>query len=172
MESKEEKIKLLNSIISHNMTDVLQRLTNYVTKGTDIKRLTEDLLLILKDIVIFNSSANKDYLEALNEEEATELSRNIPSDLAIQMIDILMNTIKDYKNVTSINPIFEITLIKLTSLISEPGIPKFIMVDTCVHDGWLVLNGYDDNLRYYLYFLIVKIRKELIKCFYITYFNT
>ncbi len=126
LESKEEKIKLLNSIISHNMTDVLQRLTNYVTKGTDIKRLTEDLLLILKDIVIFNSSANKDYLEALNEEEATELSRNIPSDLAIQMIDILMNTIKDYKNVTSINPIFEITLIKLTSLISEPGIPKFI----------------------------------------------
>ena len=98
------------------MSDVLSRLNNYVSKGTDIKRLTEDLLLILKDIVIFNSSANKDYLEALNEEEATELSRNIPSDLAIQMIDILMNTVKDYKNVTSINPIFEITLIKLTSL--------------------------------------------------------
>lgn len=116
LESKEEKIKLIHSIINHDMSDVLSRLHNYVSKGTDIKRLTEDLLLILKDIVIFNSSANKDYLEALNEEEATELSRNIPSDLAIQMIDILMNTVKDYKNVTSINPIFEITLIKLTSL--------------------------------------------------------
>ena len=116
LESKEEKIKLIHSIINHDMSDVLSRLNNYVSKGTDIKRLTEDLLLILKDIVIFNSSANKDYLEALNEEEATELSRNIPSDLAIQMIDILMNTVKDYKNVTSINPIFEITLIKLTSL--------------------------------------------------------
>ena len=32
------------------------------------------------------------------------------------MIDVLMNTVKDYKNVTSINPIFEITLIKLTSM--------------------------------------------------------
>ena len=116
LESKEEKIKLIHSIINHDMSDVLSRLNNYVSKGTDIKRLTEDLLLILKDIVIFNSSANKDYLEVLNEEEATELSRNIPSDLAIQMIDILMNTVKDYKNVTSINPIFEITLIKLTSL--------------------------------------------------------
>ena len=116
LESKEEKIKLIHSIINHDMSDVLSRLNNYVSKGTDIKRLTEDLLLILKDIVIFNSSANKDYLEALNEEEATELSRNIPSDLAIQMIDILMNTVKDYKNVTSINPIFEITLIKLASL--------------------------------------------------------
>ncbi len=116
LESKEEKIKLIHSIINHDMSDVLSRLNNYVSKGTDIKRLTEDLLLILKDIVIFNSSANKDYLETLNEEEATELSRNVPSDLAIQMIDILMSTVKDYKNVTSINPIFEITLIKLTSL--------------------------------------------------------
>lgn len=116
LESKEEKIKLIHSIINHDMSDVLSRLNNYVSKGTDIKRLTEDLLLILKDIVIFNSSANKNYLESLNEEEATELSRNVPSDLAIQMIDILMSTVKDYKNVTSINPIFEITLIKLTSL--------------------------------------------------------
>ena len=32
------------------------------------------------------------------------------------MIDILLGAIKDYKNVTSINPLFEITLIKLTSL--------------------------------------------------------
>ena len=136
LESKEEKIKLIHSIINHDMSDVLSRLNNYVSKGTDIKRLTEDLLLILKDIVIFNSSANKDYLEALNEEEATELSRNIPSDLAIQMIDILMNTVKDYKNVTSINPIFEITLIKLTSLdtVVKPVMttPKVIKVEPVV----------------------------------------
>ena len=136
LESKEEKIKLIHSIINHDMSDVLSRLNNYVSKGTDIKRLTEDLLLILKDIVIFNSSANKDYLEALNEEEATELSRNIPSDLAIQMIDILMNTVKDYKNVTSINPIFEITLIKLTSLdtVVKPVIttPKVTKVEPVI----------------------------------------
>ncbi|WP_458404737.1 restriction endonuclease subunit S [Methanobrevibacter sp.] len=54
---------------------------------------------------------------------------------------------------------------------ATPGIPKFIMVDTCVHDGWLILNGYDDNLRYYLYFLIVKIRRELINLAYGSVFN-
>ena len=116
LESKEEKIKLINSIVNHDMNDVLQRLNNYVLKGTDIKRLTEDLLLILKDVVIFNSASNGQYLETLTENEAVELSRNISTDLAIKMIDILMNTIKDYKSVTSINPIFEITLIRLTSL--------------------------------------------------------
>ena len=54
---------------------------------------------------------------------------------------------------------------------ATPGIPKFIMVDTCVHDGWLVLNKYGDNLRYYLYFLIVKIRRELINLAYGSVFN-
>ena len=116
LESKEEKIKLINSMINHDMSDVLSRLNNYVNKGTDIKRLTEDLLIILKDVVIFNSSYNAEYLEVLKEDEAIELNKSIQNPLCLQMIDILMNAIKDYKNVTSINPIFEITLIKLTSL--------------------------------------------------------
>ena len=119
LESKEEKIKLINSIVNHDMNDVLSRLNNYITKGTDIKRLTEDLLLILKDVVIYNSSFNEQYLEMLSKEEAEEFARKISNELAIKMIDILMNTVKDYKNVTAINPIFEITLIKLTSLESK-----------------------------------------------------
>ena len=116
LESKEEKIKLLKSIVNHDMSDVLSRLNNYVTKGTDIKRLTEDLLSILKDIVIYNSSNIGNYLESLKEEDASELSRHISNEQALKMIDILLGAIKDYKNVTSINPLFEITLIKLTSL--------------------------------------------------------
>ncbi len=124
LESKEEKIKLINSIAKHDMSDVLSRLNNYVNKGTDIKRLTEDLLIIYKDLVIYNSSYNEQYLEALKEDEAKELGKLISNDDALKMIDILMNTVKDYKNVTSINPIFEITLIKMTSL--EEGHKKVI----------------------------------------------
>jgi len=125
LESKEEKIKLLKSIVNHDMSDVLSRLNKYVTKGTDIKRLTEDLLSILKDIVIYNSSNIGNYLESLKEEEALDLSKYISNDVALKMIDILLEAIKDYKNVTSINPLFEITLIKLTSL-SDSATKKVI----------------------------------------------
>ena len=127
LESKEEKIKLLKSIASHDMGDVLSRLNNYVTKGTDIKRLTEDLLSILKDIVIYNSSNIGNYLETLKEEEASDLSKYLSNDAALKMIDILLGAIKDYKNVTSINPLFEITLIKLTSL--DDGQSKKVVVE-------------------------------------------
>ena len=119
LESKEEKINLLNSIIAHNMSDVLDRLNKYITKGTDIKRLTEDLLVILKDVLIYNSSSNESYLETLNKEEAKALTYKISTDRVVKMIDILMNTVKDYKNVTAINPLFEITLIKLCSMDDE-----------------------------------------------------
>ncbi|MBQ6920880.1 MAG: DNA polymerase III subunit gamma/tau [Bacilli bacterium] len=128
LESKEEKIKLLKSIVSHDMSDVLSRLNNYVTKGTDIKRLTEDLLSILKDIVIYNSSNIGNYLESLKEEEASDLAKYISNEQALKMIDILLGAIKDYKNVTSINPLFEITLIKLTSL--DDSAPKKVVVET------------------------------------------
>ena len=124
LESKEEKIKLIHSIVNHDMGDVLSRLNNYVTKGTDIKRLTEDLLVILKDVVIYNSSNISNYLEMLKEEDAEELSQYLSNEQALKMIEVLMNTIKDYKNVTSINPLFEITLIKLTSLEDDRPIIK------------------------------------------------
>lgn len=116
LESKEEKIKLIHSIVNHDMRDVLSRLNNYISKGTDIKRLTEDLLVILKDVVIFNSSSVSSYLESLKEEEALEISHYLSNQQALEMISVLMDTLKDYKNVTSINPLFEITLIKLTSM--------------------------------------------------------
>ena len=124
LESKEEKIKLIHSIVNHDMSDVLSRLNNYVTKGTDIKRLTEDLLVILKDVVIYNSSNIPNYLESLKEEDALELSAYLSNEQALKMIEVLMNAIKDYKNVTSINPLFEITLIKLTSLEDSAPVVK------------------------------------------------
>ena len=124
LESTEEKIALLRSIVGHDTKDVLDRLQKYISSGTDIKRLTEDLLTILKDVLIYNSSYNATYLEILKENEAQDVTSFIDNDTAIRMIDVLMDTIKDFKNVTSITSLFEITLLKLTSFESVPNKPK------------------------------------------------
>ena len=124
LESTEEKIALLNSIIHHDTKDVLDRLHKYISSGTDIKRLTEDLLSILKDVLIYNSSFNGAYLEILKENEAQEVTKFIDNENAIRMIDVLMDAIKDFKNVTSITSLFEITLLKLTSSEAAPSKPQ------------------------------------------------
>lgn len=115
LESKQEKMALLNSIAHGDVCDVLNRLNKYISKGSDIKKLTNDLLLILKDLLVFSYTRRSDYLQAISGEEVKELLPLISTTKATEMIDVLMNAIKEYKNVSDINPLFEVTLLKLTN---------------------------------------------------------
>jgi DNA polymerase-3 subunit gamma/tau len=119
LESLEEKINLLNSIKANDVKDILNRLSTYVSRGTDIKRLTNDLLIMLKDILIYSNTRKEEFLEQLHEEDAINLMRAIPRKTILEMVDILLAALKDYKFVTSINPLFEITLLKLANLFSN-----------------------------------------------------
>ena len=121
LESTEEKIALINSIANGDVVDVLNRLNDYVSRGTDIKRLTNDLLMILKDLLIYQTSYKLDYFVVLKEEEVKQLAQKIEQKATIAMINILMNTLKDYKNVTSIVPLFEVTLLKMVAENKKDG---------------------------------------------------
>ena len=123
LESKEEKLALLSSIISKDVSDVLGRINRYISSGADIKRLTDDLLLILKDILIYQSSRNISCLEVLNEEEAKSFFKHLSIEETMKMIDIIMGAQKDYKNVSSIIPLFEVTILKLITA-KKDGSPK------------------------------------------------
>ena len=124
LESKEEKMALLNSIIDKDVSDVLARINRYVSLGTDIKRLTDDLLLILKDILIYQSSRNISCLEIINEQEAQNFFNRLDIDETLKMIDIIMSAQKDYKNVSSIIPLFEVTILKLITAKKESEIKE------------------------------------------------
>lgn len=129
LESTEEKMNLLKSISQGDASDVLKRLKKYIEKSTDIKRLTNDLLLILKDVLIYNTSDSFDFSEVLKPEEVQELSSMINKKTVNQMIDTLMDTLKDYKNVNDINPLFEVTLLKLASVNEEKVEEKVVYVE-------------------------------------------
>ncbi len=116
LESKDEKMGLLASISNGDVNDVLERLNSYISRGTDIKRLTNDLLTILKDLLIYQNSRNAKFLEILKEDDVVELSKQMKRSKIMEMIEVLMNTLKEYKNVTAINPLFEVTLLKQASI--------------------------------------------------------
>ena len=115
LESKEEKIALLNAIIDKNVADVLERINRYVSLGTDINRLTDDLLIILKDILIYQSSRMSNCLEILNEQEAKAFLKILTIDETMAMIDVIMDAQKNYKLVPSIVPLFQVTILKLVA---------------------------------------------------------
>ena len=115
IESKQEKLNLLDDVANNDTASVLKRIKNYIAKGTDIKRLTSDILDILKDALIYNKTKNEALLEVLNEDEAHNLNNNFSYDSLIFNIDTILEAIKNYKLVNNINPIFEIAFLKLKS---------------------------------------------------------
>ena len=115
LESKEEKINLIKDIAQGHVSEVLDKMNNYIQKGTDIKRLTNDLLVILKDVLIYSLTLRRDLFQFADEASVKDLINYLKSDRIIEMIDILLNAIKEYKNVSDINPLFEVTLLKLTA---------------------------------------------------------
>ncbi|MCR5506087.1 MAG: DNA polymerase III subunit gamma/tau [Bacilli bacterium] len=120
LESKDEKLALLASIAEGDTKDVLIRLKKYIEKGTDIKRLTNDLLLILKDILIYRTSDTLEFSEVLKPEDMDYLPKELDRKTVADMIDTLMQTLKDFKNVNDINPLFEVTLLKLCAMHERP----------------------------------------------------
>ena len=113
IESTSEKLSLLESIINSDAQDVLKRLNNYILKGTDIKRLTDDLLGILKDILIYQTSANTEYLNYLNESQARDLSSLLSEEETMKMIEALINAQKDFKSVPSISSLFQVVVLNM-----------------------------------------------------------
>ncbi len=110
-----EKIELLDSVFSQNAKSILLQLDNIERKSHDIKRLTSDLIDILKESVIFSYTKDESILQIITSEEAAFiLSKKGPDDLLL-MIDILIDTFEKYRNATNIHAYFEVCLLKMMS---------------------------------------------------------
>jgi len=57
-------------------------------------------------------------------------------------------------------------LLKKGSLIlsnsATPGLPRFLELDACIHDGWLYFSDIKSLTQEYLYFFFLNIRKDLV----------
>ena len=79
---------------------------------------------MLKDVMIYSTSSSSRYLQVLTEAQAEDLSNKIDSQKVMEMITVLLDTLKDYKSVTAINPLFEVSLLKLAGIASQAPQPK------------------------------------------------
>jgi DNA polymerase-3 subunit gamma/tau len=117
--SKQDKIQLLISLSKKDIKVVLADMDKFVESGIDIKRLTTNLLEILRDLLVFEHGGEDYQLVSIREEDASELSKYINTNLCMQMIDVLLKAQSDYKNVTNIRSLFEIVLLKLCDINGE-----------------------------------------------------
>ncbi|MFA5282991.1 MAG: DNA polymerase III subunit gamma/tau [Bacilli bacterium] len=114
--SKNEKISLIRSLANSDIKVVLTKLDQFIKSGIDIKRLTSELLEILRDLLVFESGGDSYQMPTLKEDEAEQLAQCIDKRECNQMIDVLLKAQSDYKMVSNINSLFEIILLKLCTL--------------------------------------------------------
>lgn len=111
--SMSKKLDLIKVILSSKMAMALNILEEMDNKGIDIKRLTYDLIDILKDVVIYKNTNNLDILMVLTESDLKEIIPFITSDEALNFIDILMEAIEKYAKAINPHIYFELAILKL-----------------------------------------------------------
>ena len=123
--SNAEKIALLKLISKGDIPGILSKLDAFVAAGVDIKRLTLSLLAIMKDVLVFSRTGRPDLMDALKESEAADLSQSLSPAFCNEMIDGLLQAQIDFKSVSDIRSLFELTLLRLagTTFAEGPFVP-------------------------------------------------
>ena len=129
--SSKEKIALIQDINAGDVSATLEKVKNFSEGGVDIARLTQDILEILKDVLIYKKTKETTELSVLNENEAQLLSDEIPLRKLHEMIGTFLKLQLDFKTASNVKTLFEVALLKLLTYddASEPVSVKKVVVE-------------------------------------------
>ena len=111
--SNKEKISLLESINAGDISSTLDKVKNFSEGGVDIARLTQDILEILKDVLIYKKTKQTKELTSLREDEAQSLAELIDTRKLHEMIGVFLKLQLDFKTASNVKTLFEVALLKL-----------------------------------------------------------
>ena len=118
--SEEEKVSFIKDINNGNISSALGKIKAFSEGGVDLKRLTEDLLEILKDVLILKKTRDEKELTVVSEKNADELANLIPTRKLNEMIVSLLKVQSDYKTASNIKTMFEVTILRLCTIEEQP----------------------------------------------------
>ena len=117
--SLEKKIDFLKILLSKDMQKALSLLDEMKVNGIDIKRLTLDLVDILKDIVIYKNTQDTDILFVLSQYYIDMIAPYITCEECFEFIDILMEASEKYAKVIQPSIYFELSILKICNHVKE-----------------------------------------------------
>lgn len=107
-----EKLDLFDDIFSKNAINLLNKIDSLIEKGIDIKRLTVDLIELLKESIVFEYTKDCNLLHSLNAEEVNKLLQvNLKRRFA--MIHLFMETYDKYRSAANVGSYFEVCLLQM-----------------------------------------------------------
>lgn len=125
--SSAQKLSFLKSLMNKDIPVILNRIEEMFQTGIDVKRLTTDLIDILKDIIIYKNTQDVDCLFVLKQEEIEGIVPYITAEETFTYIDILIQADQQYKFASNAKLYFELAMLKIANKVTEE---KKIIVET------------------------------------------
>ncbi|PKM65810.1 MAG: DNA polymerase III subunit gamma/tau [Firmicutes bacterium HGW-Firmicutes-19] len=114
-----EKIDLLDAVFSKDVVAILDNVRFISEKSFDIKRLTSDMIDLLKECIIYQYTRDASLLQIATEDEVKHILAKRNANDLLKMIDIFIETMDKYRNATNIHSYFEVALLKMMSMGNE-----------------------------------------------------
>lgn len=111
-----EKIDLLDAVFSKNAVAILDNVRFISEKSFDIKRLTSDMIDLLKECIIYQYTRDESLLQIATVDEVKHILAKRSANDLLKMIDILIETMDKYRNATNIHSYFEVALLKMMAM--------------------------------------------------------
>jgi len=117
MMSNQDMVDYLNLLANKQASDVLAMIEDFIGRGTDVKRLTYDLMVCLKDSIVYQNTKDESILERLNKENAESLARYYTPKIALKVSEIFNEARNNYRLSTNYRLFFELASLKIIELI-------------------------------------------------------
>ena len=117
-----EKIDIIENVFKKDVKSLIVLLKKLSDSGIDIKRLTVDIIEILKETLIYHYTKDSNLLIRLKVNEVSYILEFATNKDLIEVIDILMDTLEKYRNSTNVLSYFEVALLKAMTVVSSKNI--------------------------------------------------
>lgn len=117
--SMDNKIIFIKQLLSKDLKGTLESLDNMLSTSIDIKRLTYDLIDVLKDIIIYKNTQDISILFVLSKKDIDNLAPYILIDEAFEIIDILIDASSHYSQSLNAKTYFELAMLKICNKVKD-----------------------------------------------------
>lgn len=117
--SMDNKVNFIKQLLSKDLKGVLESLDNMLSTSIDIKRLTYDLIDVLKDVIIYKNTEDINILFVMGKKDIENLIPYILVEEAFEIIDILVEASSHYSQSTDANTYFELAILKICNKIKS-----------------------------------------------------
>ncbi len=141
--SNDEKIRLIKLLLTKDMKNVLKTLDHMMSLSIDLKRLTQDLIDVLKDVIIYKNTEDLSLLFVLHKNDIQQIIPYMLVEEAFQMIDIFMDASSHYGQAVDSSTYFELALLKICNqienehkevVVEEPKVIEDVSHETLVDE--------------------------------------